>query len=350
MKNITDTRLLKVTLSIISLAIVVAILKQLKAIFIPLTLAIFLSFMLSPAERFLTSKKIPKILVMILLLIIIFSSMFLIGTLVYKGVSSFVTAYPIYEDKITLKVETFVEKFQLPIEIRGIKSYLKNEVDWAYLISKFSVSKSISKTMGSFVDFLFKLFLTLVFWMFLTWEKALIFKRVEKTLTHEEALQSLNMAKDLEKQIISYLANKTWISLLTAVLGMLLLASLKIHFVIISGVLLFVLNFLPNFGSVIAGSFPVIICFFQYGVGWQLFVLMGAMLGLQLTIGNILEPHVMGNKFNISPLFILISLIFWAWVWGVAGMLLTVPITSALVLVMREFKSLKTVTAIISGK
>ncbi len=132
--------------------------------------------------------------------------------------------------------------------------------------------------------------------------------------------------------------------------SMLFLLLFKIDFILMSGILIFVLNYIPNFGSFVASAFPVLICFLQYGFGWR-FIGISVILTLtQITFGNILEPSLMGEKLNLSPIVVLISLIFWGWVWGPVGMILAVPITSAINIIIKEINEASIVSAIISDE
>jgi predicted PurR-regulated permease PerM len=119
---------------------------------------------------------------------------------------------------------------------------------------------------------------------------------------------------------------------------------------VISGLLIFILNYIPNFGSIVASAFPIIICFIQYGISWQLIAISITLVSTQMIMGNFVEPKVMGTGLKLSPLFVLIALIFWFWVWGPVGMILAVPITSAINLIIKEIPSLKIVSAFISSE
>jgi predicted PurR-regulated permease PerM len=161
-------------------------------------------------------------------------------------------------------------------------------------------------------------------------------------------MHSVLVFSKLEKQLKTYLLNKTFISLLTAVIGMFFIYIFGVDFVIISGFFLFVLNYIPNIGSVIATIFPIVVCMIQYGFGWQVIALSGSLILTQATMANVIEPKLMGTRLHLSPIMILIALIFWYWVWGPVGMILAVPLTSSFSIIIKEFESMKLISALIS--
>ncbi len=339
---------IKIFLGVISLAIVVVILKELKTIFVPLTFAAFLSFLFQPLNRFLLNKKIPVGITILLIVIIILVSFTLMGTIVYTSVSSFVTEFPKYEAQITEMFQELIVQLEIPVE--KVMDYLKNKVNWLQLADRFSLSKIISGTMGTFIDFLVKLLLTVAFMIFIVLERTKLIKRVERVLTIDEAKHSTNVVIKIEQSVKTYIVNKTFISLITGLISMFFIAVLGINFAVISGLLIFILNYIPNLGSIVASAFPMLICFIQFGISWQLIAISIALISTQMIMGNFVEPKMMGTGLKLSPLFVLIALIFWFWVWGPVGMILAVPISSAMNLIVKEIPALKIVSAFISSE
>jgi len=341
-------KLLSFAMSMILLVILVYVLKTLRAIFIPLTFAVFLQFIFAPISRFLENKKVPSfiiVLIIVILILIIFTG---IGSVIYASANSFVTEFPKYETKIISYIETIVVKFEVPAE--QVSLYLKNKVNWLEIADKLSLSDVVSGTMGNFINFFVKLLLTVAFLVFIMLDRNKIFDRIGKVISQEKTIHSKDVLKNIESQVKRYLVNKTIISFVTGLFGMLFVYLFGIDFVVISGFLLFILNYIPSLGSIVASAFPVIICFVQYGFGWKLIGISASLISLQSLMGNFIEPKLMGTELNLSPLIILISLIFWFWVWGPIGMLLAIPITSALALIIKEIDSFKLFSAIISSK
>ncbi len=345
--KVREFNAIKIFLGIIALAIIVIILRELKSIFIPLTFAIFLSFMFQPLNRFLDKKKIPvfvNILIIVIIILILFT---VLGTIVYTSVSTFVTDFPKYEEQITKMVSGLITRFEIPME--QVTFYLQNKVNWLQMADKLSLSKIVSGTMGNFIDFFIKLLLTVAFMVFIILERTRMFNRVEKVVSEDEAVHFGYVLHDIEKQVKTYVVNKTFISAITGFIGMFFVAIYGIDFVVMSGLMIFILNYIPNIGSIVASAFPILICFIQYGLSWQLIAISISLISTQMIVGNFVEPKVMGTGLKLSPLFVLISLIFWYWVWGPVGMIFAVPITSTLNLILKEIPSMKVVSALISS-
>jgi AI-2 transport protein TqsA len=139
-------------------------------------------------------------------------------------------------------------------------------------------------------------------------------------------------------------------SVATATLAALILLAGRVDFIIFSALLIFFLNYIPTFGSLLGTIFPVLITFLRYGFCLRLVLVTAALMVMQFVMGNVLEPQVMGRSLELSPIVILLSLIFWGWLWGVVGMFLAVPITSALKIIFESIPACKPVAAAMSGE
>src|SRR5262249_7601952 len=132
----------------------------------------------------------------------------------------------------------------------------------------------------------------------------------------------VNMARDVQR----YIRLKTGIALVAGVLLTGWCALLGLDFPLLWGLLVFVMNFIPTIGSLIATIPPVVLALPQFGPGRAAVILLGFVV-VHTLLGNVLEPSLMGRRLGLSTLVVLISLIFWGWLWGPVGMLLAVPLT-----------------------
>jgi len=227
-----ESNSIKIFLGIIALAVIVIFLRELKTIFIPLTFAIFLSFMFQPLNRFLYDRKIPIIVNIFLIVIIILTLFTVLGTIVYTSVSSFVTDFPKYEKQLTSMVSGLITTFEIPME--QVTFYLQNKVNWLQMADKLSLSKIVSGTMGNFIDFFIKLLLTVAFMIFIILERTKMFTSVGKVVSEDDAEHFGHVLKDIEKQIKTYVVNKTLISMATGFISMFFIAIFGIDFVVMS--------------------------------------------------------------------------------------------------------------------
>jgi predicted PurR-regulated permease PerM len=152
-------------------------------------------------------------------------------------------------------------------------------------------------------------------------------RRVEKTF------------KDITEQIQRYIATKFLISLLTGLVVGIILWIFNVDFIVVWAVMAFFLNFIPNIGSIIAIVLPTVMTLIQYeSIGYTLLV-GGIITIVQNIIGNILEPKIMGDKLGLNPLVILVSLLIWGYIWGIAGMFLSVPLTAVVKIIISNTNS-----------
>jgi len=142
---------------------------------------------------------------------------------------------------------------------------------------------------------------------------------------------------------------KTVISFATGVSAGLWVALLGIDFALLWGLAAFLLNYIPTFGSLIAMIPPVLLALVQFGPTRAVIALLGY-LGINAVFGNLAEPYLTGRRIGILPLAVLLSVIVWGWMWGAAGMLLSVPITMALKIALEHSSDeLRWIAALIEG-
>jgi predicted PurR-regulated permease PerM len=149
------------------------------------------------------------------------------------------------------------------------------------------------------------------------------------------------MLEHIDSDVQKYLAIKTLISLMVGVLTTVVLFIFGVDFAIVFGFLAFLLNYIPNVGSIIAVGLPVVIALLQFGKFWPVLWIFIIITVLDNIIGNILEPKLMGKGLGLSPLAVLFSLFFWLWLWGIPGMILAVPILAIFKIVASNIPSLK---------
>jgi len=126
-----------------------------------------------------------------------------------------------------------------------------------------------------------------------------------------------------------YMVIKTLISLATGVLIAFWLYILDVDYPILWGFIAFLLNYIPNIGSIVAAIPALILSFIQFGIGSAVLVMVGYTV-VNFIIGNVIEPRLMGRKFGLSTLVVFLSLVFWGALLGLVGAILSVPLTMTL--------------------
>ncbi len=343
-QNGDDQKFLKLFTGFIASILLVMIMKELKGIFIPFFMALLLYFLFNGVVSRLIYFKIPKVIVLTFLLIFIFIIFYFFGMLMFSGVSSFIEKFPSYSAKISIVFKDITSKLNIPIE--EVQTQI-NSLDWTEVIRK--GTSIISSTFGSFANFIGNLLFILIFLIFMLGGRDGLVKRVNKAFDEHRAKDLLSIVRSIENQVQHYLVLKTFISLLTAVISGIILHFGGFDFLLFSVLLIFALNFIPNIGSIFATAFPVLTGLIKFGFSLKVLLVLGGLMLTQMIIGNILEPKIAGKSLNLSPMIILISLIFWGYVWGIIGMILAVPLTSAIKIIFGHIETLKPLSELISA-
>jgi AI-2 transport protein TqsA len=338
---------LKASFAFIACVFLVYILRELRTIFIPFFIALFLYFLMNEGVRKLERWKIPKALIMIGVLAAIFVCLYLSGLLLFTGASSFIDNFPAYSAKITRLIKGVLAHLKLPLI--DVKHYVAG-IDWDNIFKPAQITALVSGTIGTFTSFIGSLLLVLLLLMFMLGEKVPMVTRIARTLSPAQADDLLCMVAAIESRIQHYLFIKTLMSAATAALAALILVVGRVDFIIFSALLVFFLNYIPTFGSLLSTVFPALITFLRYGFCLRLVLVTLGLMVMQFVMGNVIEPQIMGRRMDLSPIIILLSLIFWGWLWGVVGMFLAVPITSAVKIVFDGVPALKPVAAAMSGE
>ncbi|MBN2346391.1 MAG: AI-2E family transporter [Candidatus Aminicenantes bacterium] len=338
---------LKAFFAFLAAFIFVYVLRELRSIFIPFFIALFLYFLLDGAVRRLLRWKIPKAIVLIGVLVAIFVCLYLFGLLVFTGASSFITKFPAYSEKMTTLLKGVLAGLKLPII--DVQRYISG-IDWDQILNPAQITSLVSGTLGNFTNFIGNLLLVLLLLMFMLGERVPMAVRVSQVLSVERANEFTGMVAAINSRVRHYLLIKTLISLATAGLAALILLVGRVDFVIFTALLVFLLNFIPTFGSLVSTAFPILLTFLKFGFCLRLLLVGAGLMVMQFVIGNVVEPQVMGRSLNLSPIVVLLSLIFWGWLWGVIGMFLAVPVTSAVKIVLESVPALRPLAAAMSGE
>jgi len=323
------------------------VLRQLQTIFKPLLIAIFLSLVFEPLVKFFTRLKIPKFFAFLISLIIVFAILWSLGLLIFSSVASFTEGFPRYQAKFHKLYMSSIERLSIPHE--QMQAYL-NEVKWADVWKNLSLTSFLSSMVGSFISFLTNLFFVLLLTTYIVLGKQHIASKVQQAFPGQRAGQLALMFGNINRGVQRYLVAKTVISLVTGILAYLILLLFGVEFALIWGLLTFLLNYIPNIGSVIATIPPIFVAFFQFGSLFPAVWIAILLIATQATMGNAIEPRVMGRSLNLSPLVVILSLVFWGFIWGPVGMILAVPISSTLQIVCANIDQLKPIAILMEGE
>lgn len=161
-------------------------------------------------------------------------------------------------------------------------------------------------------------------------------------------LRIQSLIAGINRRIGTYLVMKTLVNTMLGVASYLILRGFGIEFAGFWALLIGLFNYVPYFGGIVGVALPTALAILQYGDFWEVLVFVLAMCVPQVALGNFIEPWLMGSSLNLSPLVILIGLVAWMAIWGIAGAILSVPIMAILVIVFSEFESTRPLAVLLS--
>ena len=332
-------KVVQFTAYLISAIALVFILKTLKSIFIPLVLSIFFAYLFAPIVEFLAKFKIPRIVTLFILLGII-SLMGIFGAqIITKNIKAFIKLWPTYESTIITSVTGFFKQY-LNIETKSFFDILRSG----------RVTELLSSLVNKSLNIFGKILSTLIILIFIYLSYHNYPKLIKKAFPEEKSKNIFKIVNNINEQIINYIFIKTVISAGTGLLTGIACAVLGIQFAVLWGFLAFLLNYIPYIGSIVAVILPIALSFIQFPHSFIPFLAAIILIVIQLFMGSFLDPEMMGNKFNLSPVVIVISLFFWGYVWGVVGAFLAVPMTALLKIVFQNIDSLRFLSILMSKK
>jgi len=296
--------------------IVVAGIKVAAPIIADFLLALFISVVCVPPIKWLVSKKIPQGLSILIVLVVMLLFLAFVGYLVGDSIQSFSSNKDLYAAKLDQNLGGTIDWLAtkgLPIEGFNL----------AALIDQYGLAL-VSRVVGGlnliFQEF-FVIFLSVIF--ILAEMSSFPVKFARAFSDSQDKMIHINKMLD---KIRHYLAIKTAASLFTGFIVSLSLFAIGIDYPFLWGMLAFLLNYIPNIGSIIAAIPPVILAFVQIGPVAVLWTAITFLL-VNTLVGNFLEPKFMGKMLGLSTFVVFLSLIFWGWVFGPVGMFLSVPLT-----------------------
>ncbi len=333
-----------ILLLIIALPVVFYILKILSFIFIPLFFSMFIALIFLPLMRFLRKKRIPKIINLLIVIIIIgvfFKSASEIVQISSREILS-------SENNLFEKAETKLEKLVLPAEeFLGIE-----RVEGKSLLFYYAGKADLSKYFGSTVDFIgntLSMILMTAFFTILLLAESMNFQKVLNKTILRRKFSSVKVFLRIEKDIIKFIKVKFLISFLTGLGFSLACYFFGVSFPIFWGLFAFAINFIQMIGSVISTISVSAFAFIEIDSSGSLFFFVLTVTLIQIVMGSILEPVFMGKSFSINVITILIMLMFWGFLWGIPGMILSVPVTVFLKIILEQFPKTKIISDLMSG-
>ena len=300
--------------------VVIAGLKAAAGFILPLLFATLFTLLAWPFFRWLTDRKVPEALALAVTLVAALLALALFLLIATAAVTEFAESAPEYLNQAQERVDDWLERLR---GVEGVGEWLGSAtVDpGGFLNFLAATAGNVLTGTASLLTFLLLVFLTMSFMLAESNRFGPKLRTALGVLPYDED-QVLEIVGELQR----FVAIKTAVSAMTGVLVGCWVALLGLEFPVFWGLAAFMLNFIPTLGSIIAAVPASILAWMQFGLGRALLVGMGYLL-INTLLGNIVEPRWMGRRFGLSALVVFLSLLFWGWVWGPLGMLLSVPLT-----------------------
>lgn len=321
----------------IGLITVFHVLKELQAIFVPLVLALFLFFAFRPVNRSLARVAIRGTVAVLVNLLVVVAVVGGIVQLAATSFGQFAADAPRYLATVNRMLTTLASRWGAAGAVDISASVLAAKIDYAFFAgSLFSGTFSIA-AYAVFVLF---------FYLFVVNGHETMLTKLRHRGQSGTALTGGVIETQLDRniqsiteEITTYVVTKSAINLVAGVVCGLALALLGVESALLWGTCVFLFNYVPTVGSLAAMALPSIMALAQSGSPMFALGTAAAVLMLQAVAFNLVEPKVLGDRLGLNPLAILIALLLWGYVWGVVGMLLSVPLTAVIRIVLSGSKS-----------
>jgi len=322
----------------------VVVLIYAQSIIIPFILAILFWFLIRVIKKIVSKVKIigslPTWLLTLFSTIVLMGLLVLIITLISRNIQQLSSTMPVYEANVTKIADSINARFN--IDLFSMMSDYAKDLNFAGLLS--SLFSALTGLFGS-------AFTVLLYLLFILLEEPIFPKKLNAMYPDPVRHKHMKeLVAKIDDSIGNYIALKTVISLLTGFLSYFALLFIGIDAPLFWAFLIFVLNFIPTIGSLIATTFPAIFALLQFGEFTPGFLVLAVVGSIQLVVGNFIEPRLMGNTLNISPLVVFLTLAIWGVIWGITGMLLSVPITVIMIIILSEFPGTKPFAILLSQR
>ena len=339
-----ERRTTNILLLIIAMPIFFYVIKLLSFIFIPLVFSMFIALMFWPLMRWMKNKKFPKIISLFIVVIIIGLFFKLTGELMQISSREILAS----DNHIIEKVESNLELLILPIE----DSFGVDRIDDSSILVHYFQKMDFNKTFGSTIDLvsnIVSMTLMTLFFVILLLAESLNFQKILNSTILRQKYSSVKVFMRIEKDIVTFIKVKFIISFFTGLGFTLACYFFDVSFPIFWGLFAFAINFVQMIGSVISVVLLSLFAFVELDVTGALLFFILTITLVQVIMGGILEPVFMGKSFSINVITILIMLMFWGYIWGIPGMILSIPLTVFMKIIFEQFPNTKIVSELMSG-
>jgi len=336
------TRLTNFTLALVATFIIVYTLVVGKSFFLPIVIAFVIGYLIiSVVEGVemlsIKGRRLPRFLASIVAFLLIVTVLMMVFSMISGNFAALLEVAPQYQERLAGFLSAALNWLNLPVQ--DLTSVFKN-LDFVNVLSKIVVMLTDVAANAGMIA---------VYVLFILIEYQFFDEKLARALPHKQAQDSTKkILHKISGQIQSYILLKTFISLITALLCYTVLVLVGVDFPEFWAFLIFLLNYIPTIGSIIAVTFPCLLTLVQFDSLFPFVQVTAGLIIVEFFMGNVIEPRVMGKRFNLSGLVIILSLTIWGQIWGVVGMFLCVPLVMIMSIIMANFSKTRPVAIMLS--
>ena len=342
-----DVKVIKRVLLLFLVVVIIYVLNLLSFIFIPLFFALIVALLFMPLMRWFLKRRIPKIFAILMVFFIIILSLKIGGELIQLSSKELLSVETSFWDKALRKLNVIVipvqEFFGMTEELgeTGLQNFVKSK----------EITQAIYKSFGStfnFVRITVTQTLMTVFFLILVLAGSLNVQKIMQNLMFTKKVSSVKTFMKIESSIVKFLKVKFLISLATGIGFCVACWLFCVSFPFFWVLLAFSINFIQFLGSVISTAMLALFAFVELDPGGPLFFFILTIIAIQLIFGSVLEPIFMGQSFSINTITVLVMLMLWGFIWGIPGLILSVPITVVLKILLEQFPKTRIIATLMS--
>jgi len=264
----------------------------------------------------------------------------LLGRMLGSQIQDVIALLPSYQAKMNILYINMLEYLHIP-----------ENMDLYSVFQKIDIPKLVTMVVSSVTDLFSKIGIILFYMLFILLEYRYFGEKIQKMCSSPTQSSRLKQTlQKIEADVKSYFVIKAFVSIVTGLLSYMIMRIMGLDFALFWALGICLLNFIPNIGSIIAVSFPIVLSLIQYETIYPFFIITIGLIAVQIVMSSIIEPKFMGNKLNLSPLVILIALGFWGAMWWVTGMLLSVPLMVIINIIFSRFEATRPLAILLSEK
>lgn len=325
-------------------ALVVYLLSVAQSLLLPLVIAICIWFIVNTIASSISRIKIlgrsfPHGLALILSSFVIIAAVFVAIEIIVNSVETMVVDAGKYQERFNVLLQDGMELFG--VDRLPSSAQILQEVDLRPIAQQLGGSLSNSASQALFV---------VIYTIFLLVEQSTFPKKLlylSKSRRHHQQLQKTFY--HINASVKTYISIKTFICAMQALLAFIIMEAFGLDFAVFWGFIIFLLNYIPTFGSLIGTALPALFAALQFEGYTEIIVLAALVYAVQFLMANFVEPILMGDTLNISTLVVLLSLSVWGFIWGIAGMIFSVPITVIIIIVCAELPAARPIAVLLSA-